>query len=138
MRGVREAVARAMKAVQAVASDARAERATLYFSGLDAKRVDLLGQDATLVLILNAGTAEESEVGVEGGWYPTKERNQADPNSLWTIEVADREELTAEVMAQADRLKLNGVLYQFNYDPPLEAPRRWVLYATEMKEGGLR
>jgi hypothetical protein len=138
VRGVREAIGRATAAVRAVAHDARAEEAAQYVSGLDAKRNDLLGEGASLFLVLNAGTATESELEIVGGWYPTTERNHADPNSLYTIEVADRDELTGDVMAQADRLKLNGVLCTFTYDPPLKSPRRWVLYGVEMKEGGLK
>lgn len=109
-----------------------------YTEALNVMREELLDEDASLLVVLNAGTQDETELEIVGGWYPTKERNRADPNSLYTLEVTEREELTAEMMGQADRLKLNGVLYQFNYDPPLEAPRVWTLYATEMKEGGLR
>jgi hypothetical protein len=137
VRSVRDAIARAHGAVRTVAADARAEWAEQYVATLDSKRIDLLGDEASLLLVLNAGTAEETELEIVGGWYPTKERNRADPNSLYTIEVADRPELTSEVMGQADRLRMDGMLYQFTFDPPLKAPRAWTLYATELKEGGL-
>lgn len=93
--------------------------------------------DAELILVLDAGTPEESEVEVEGGWLHFKEHRFGEVGSIYRIEVTDRDELTTELMSQADRLKLNGVPYQFNYDPPLEAPKVWTLYATELKEGGL-
>lgn len=94
--------------------------------------------DVTLSLILNAGTAEQSELEVEGGWLPERQQKFGEVNSIFKVEVTAREELTAEVMSQADRLRLGDVLYHFNYDPPLSEPRVWTLYATEMKAGGLR
>lgn len=94
--------------------------------------------DATLVLVLNAGTAEQSEVTIQDGWWPERQQKFGEVNSIFKIFVTARDELTAETMRQADRVKLDGVLYQFNHDPPLDEPRLWVLYATEFKTGGMR
>jgi hypothetical protein len=94
--------------------------------------------DAALKLILNAGTAEQSELEIDGGWWPEKQQKFGEVNSIYKVSVTARDELAAETMNQADRLNLDGVLYQFNFDPPLEEPRVWTLYATEMKAGGIR
>ena len=93
---------------------------------------------ASLALVLNAGTDGESEMEVADGWLPFKEQKYGEVSAIYKIAVTDREQLTVEAMGTADRLKLNGVVYQFNYDPPVSAPMVWTLYATELKEGGLR
>lgn len=92
----------------------------------------------TLTLILNAGAGEETEVEVEDGWLPERQRKFAEINSMYLIQVTARESLTLETMKQADRLRLRGVVYQFTFDPPGEAPEIWNLYATELKVGGIR
>ena len=96
------------------------------------------GIDWDLTIVLNAGTPDESEVTVNDGWFPFTERRHGEVNSIYRVEVTERAELSPEVMSQADRLKLNGVLYGFNYDPPVSAPKVYEFYATELKEGGLR
>lgn len=100
---------------------------------------------ATLTLILNAGVAGETEVEVEGGWWPKRERKFGEVESLFTVYITDRDGFAATVMSQADRLRLtragvapDGIAFGFNYDPPLEEPRLWTLYAEELKAGGLR
>lgn len=107
-----------------------------YREVFDAKR-EVFWEGATLTLILNAGTEDEEELEVEGGWFAEKQRRFGEVESMYLIQITARESLTTEVMSQADRLRLKGVLYRFNFDPPGEAPELWQLYATEMKAGGL-
>ncbi|HEX7313297.1 MAG TPA: hypothetical protein VF297_05225 [Pyrinomonadaceae bacterium] len=95
-------------------------------------------EGVSLVLVLDAGTAEQSELEIDGGWLPKEERKFGEVNSMYTIEVTDREELIADVMNRADRLRLGEVLYQFNHKSPTGQPSLWVLYAEELKAGGLR
>ena len=116
-----------------MAYDRTAQRARLF----DRERARLL-PDATLVLVLNAGTGDQADLAVDGGWFPFKEHKFGEVNSVYKIEITDRDGLTAEVMGEADRLRLDGALYQFNYDPPLAEPRVWTLYAEELKTGGMR
>lgn len=94
--------------------------------------------DATLSLILNAGGTDEAEFKILDGWGPLEQQPFGEERSLYKIMVIDREELTVEVMDQADRLRLNGVNYAFTYDPPVVAPMAWTFYATERKAGGLK
>lgn len=108
-----------------------------YREVYDAKR-EVLWPGAILTLILNAGTGDEEELEIDGGWWPEKERRPTEVRSIYTIKVTARPALTTEVMGQADRLRLKGVLYQFTYDPPGGAPEEWVLYAEELKAGGVR
>jgi hypothetical protein len=70
VNGVRAAIVRATTAVRAVATDARAERAALFASGLDAKRIDLFGAEAELRLFeKKAGTGDEPLLTVTAGWH---------------------------------------------------------------------
>jgi hypothetical protein len=108
-----------------------------YAEAFDAEREALFDPDSTLFLVLNAGTAEESELEVEGGWISERQQKFGEVNSVRLIKITERYELTPDVMNQADRLRLSGVLHQFNSDPPVEDPW-WTLYATEMKAGGIR
>lgn len=108
-----------------------------YREAFDEERALRWG-NAQLVLVLNAGTEDESELEIEGGWLPKKQRKFGEVNSIYLIQVTARDGLTLEIMNQADRLKLKGVVYDFNFDPPGEAPEIWELYATERKAGGLR
>lgn len=115
----------------------RRDIAEAYAEAFDAERTELFDPDSTLFLILNAGTAEESELEIEYGWTSERQQRFGEVASIRLVKITERYELTAEVMNQADRLKLNGVLHQFNSDPPIEDPW-WTLYATEMKAGGIR
>jgi hypothetical protein len=94
--------------------------------------------EGDLTLILDAGSEDEDEFVISGGWYPFNEHRPSEPNSIFRIEVVERDELTTEIMARADRLRMQGVTYAFSYDPPPSSPFAWTLYATELKEGGLR
>jgi hypothetical protein len=61
VKGVREAVARATKAVRTVASDVRAESIQQAAGRLDARRRDLLGAEAKLLLLKASGGAQRFE-----------------------------------------------------------------------------
>jgi hypothetical protein len=115
----------------------RQDIAEAYAEAFDAEREALFDPDSTLFLILNAGTAEQSELEIEYGWLPERQQKFGEVASVRVVKITERYELTPEVMNQADRLKLNGVLHQFTFDPPIEEPL-WFLYATEMKAGGIR
>jgi hypothetical protein len=108
-----------------------------YAEAFDAEREALFDEDSSLFLILNAGTAEESELEVEGGWISERQQKFGEVASIRIIKITERYELTPEIMNQADRARLNSVVHQFNFDPPVEDPW-WTLYATEMKAGGIR
>lgn len=115
----------------------RLEIAEAYAEDFDAEREELYDPDSSLFLILNAGTGEESELEINYGWISERQQKFGEVESVRLIKITEREELTAEVMNTADRLRLNGVVHTFNFDPPIEEVW-WVLYATEMKTGGIR
>lgn len=115
----------------------RQDIADAYAEAWDAEREVLYADDASLVLVLNAGTETESEFEISDGWISERQQKFGEVASVRLIKITEREGLTADVMSQADRLRLSGVVHNFNFDPPVEDPW-WTLYATEMKAGGLR
>lgn len=138
VRGIRDAIGRATLAVRAVASEARAERAENFAAGLDAKRIDLLGADATLKLFDKAAGGELI-AEITDGWYAEAERAEGELVSTYIVEFTERDGFTLDEMKRVDRLVTAGVSCTVeNWEAPHESPRKWTIYAREIRPGGLR
>jgi hypothetical protein len=84
-------------------------------------------------------SSTEPLLTIEYGWLPTKERNRGAVETLYVVEVTEREELTQEIVSRTDRMEAGGIMFDdVTWEAPDREPRLWVFYGREVKTGALK
>ena len=127
-----------------------------WIEGIDAARA-VLFNDPTLSLVERKSGQNDIQVGViVSGWFPTEERKEAEVDTLVMLEIGDGVlidppdpadplpqvdplPLTQTHITRASRVIFNSIRYTVEtWNAPQEAPRRWVLFLREIKEGSVK